>query len=117
MGRDMIAELLTQNHGEYVFRIGAQPPHTALFTAKPADTADGWLGTERTPEQIIGIKEALENLVDEVGGKVSTPLFSRVLLKGSRSPTGFALIRVTKRGAPSIYLTIALTSSECISHA
>jgi hypothetical protein len=78
MGRDMIAELLTQNHGEYVFRIGAQPPHAGLFTDGLTDTTDGWLGTDRTLEQIIGIKGAFENLVDEVGGKVLLLLISYI---------------------------------------
>ncbi|KAF9452399.1 P-loop containing nucleoside triphosphate hydrolase protein [Macrolepiota fuliginosa MF-IS2] len=75
--RDMIAELLTQHHGEYVFRIGAHPPHAELFSGGLSDATQGWTGTERTPEQIDEIREAFENLVDEVGGKVSLLLESR----------------------------------------
>lgn len=68
--RDMIAELLTQHHGEYVFRIGAQPPHTELFSGELADTTFGWTGTERTLGEIDEVRGTLERLVDEVGGKV-----------------------------------------------
>ncbi|EKM80959.1 hypothetical protein AGABI1DRAFT_71614 [Agaricus bisporus var. burnettii JB137-S8] len=98
MGRDMIAELLTQNHGEYVFRIGAQPPHAALFTEELTDTTDGWLGTERTPEQITEIRRVLENLVDEVGGKVSLLYES---LKGAH-PRSNLLLRLPP---PNVSLT------------
>jgi hypothetical protein len=66
----MIAELLTQRHGEYVFRLGAHPLHSELFSGQLSDTTQGWTGTERTLEQIDEIRETLEGLVDEVGGKV-----------------------------------------------
>ena len=72
MARDMIAELLTQQHGEYVFRIGVQPPHAMLFSEESIDAAQGWTGIERTMEQVDEIRESIDRLTDEVGGKVGT---------------------------------------------
>ncbi|KAJ7579139.1 GTP-binding protein 1 [Mycena floridula] len=67
--RDMIAALITQNHGEYVFRIGAQPPHNLLFLGELADDADGWAGIERKTEEIEILVQHITNVVEEVGGK------------------------------------------------
>lgn len=66
----MIAEILTQHHGEYAFRIGAHPPHAELFSGELTDATQGWTGTERTMTQVDEIRESLDRLVDEVGGKV-----------------------------------------------
>ena len=70
--RDMIAELLTQQHGEYVFRIGARPPHAVLFSEGPVNVTQDWIGTDRTLEQVDEIRELIDRLTDEVGGKVGT---------------------------------------------
>ncbi|KAL9711862.1 hypothetical protein Ac2012v2_004935 [Leucoagaricus gongylophorus] len=77
IARDMIAELLTQQHGEYVFRIGVQPPHAMLFSEESIDAAQGWTGIERTMEQVDEIRESIDRLTDEVGGKISLLFESR----------------------------------------
>lgn len=77
MARDMIAELLTQQHGEYVFRIGVQPPHAMLFSEESIDAAQGWTGIERTMEQVDEIRESIDRLTNEVGGKISLLFESR----------------------------------------
>ncbi|KAF5354728.1 hypothetical protein D9756_005278 [Leucocoprinus leucothites] len=98
MARDMIAELLTQHHGEYVFRIGAHPPHTELFSRELTDTTQGWTGTERTFEQIDEIRGTFERLVDEVGGKVS-------LLFESRNATHPRITLLLRLPPPNVSLT------------
>jgi hypothetical protein len=66
----MIAELLTQHHGEYVFRIGAQPPHNKLFAGELSDDADGWTGVSRTEAELDWLHQEITRTVEEVGGKV-----------------------------------------------
>lgn len=53
-----------------MFRIGAQPPHTLLFLDELNDDADGWIGVERTAEQVATLQQEITATVEEVGGKV-----------------------------------------------
>ncbi|KAJ7462317.1 GTP-binding protein 1 [Mycena galericulata] len=69
--RDMIASLITQHHGEYVFRIGLQPPHTKLFAGELTDDAEGWSGVSRTESELDAIHKGIAATVEEVGGKTS----------------------------------------------
>lgn len=72
--RDMVAGLITQHHGEYVLRIGSQPPHEPLFAGYPLDVSDGWTGIARTEQELDTLRQAVTNAVDEVGGKVCLTL-------------------------------------------
>ena len=68
--RDIIASLITQNHGEYVFRIGAQPPHNLLFSGELTDDAAGWIGIERSVGDVDLLRKEIIKAVEEIGGKV-----------------------------------------------
>lgn len=68
--REHIAELLTQNGGEYVFRIGQQLSHKNLFSGELNDETQDWSGTAQTIEDIDTLRVRISNLVEEVGGKV-----------------------------------------------
>ncbi|KAJ8519925.1 hypothetical protein ONZ45_g3159 [Pleurotus djamor] len=70
--RDRVAALITQHHGEYIFRIGARPVHAKLFTGDLSVDSDGWVGTSRTDEEVDYLIEAVASVVEEVGGKCST---------------------------------------------
>ncbi|KAJ7703190.1 GTP-binding protein 1 [Mycena rosella] len=71
LARDMIAALITQHHGEYVFRIGLQPPHAKLFAGELSDDAEGWTGVSRTEQELDVIQQGIISTVEEVGGKTS----------------------------------------------
>jgi hypothetical protein len=66
----MIAALITQHHGEYVFRIGLQPPHAKLFSGEVLDDSFPWTGTARTESELGALRNAIVDTVEEVGGKV-----------------------------------------------
>ncbi|KAG7446497.1 GTP-binding protein 1 [Guyanagaster necrorhizus] len=69
--RDMIAVLITQNYGEYVLRIGSQPPHALLFSGELTDSSDGWTGPDKTPEDLDTLRQKITDAVEGIGGKVS----------------------------------------------
>ncbi|KAK7472562.1 hypothetical protein VKT23_000677 [Stygiomarasmius scandens] len=71
VARDMIAALITRHHGEYVFRIGAQPARSKLFAGELTDDCEGWIGSERTTEELDQLRQVITSTVDEVGGKTS----------------------------------------------
>ncbi|KAF7315749.1 hypothetical protein MIND_00090800 [Mycena indigotica] len=73
--RDLVASLITQNFGEYVFRIGLRPPQAKLFTEELSDDDTGWTGVARTEAEVKTITEKITTVVEEVGGKTSV-LFS-----------------------------------------
>jgi hypothetical protein len=68
--RDMIAALITQHHGEYVFQLGAQPSRAKLFSDSEATDDPGWTGTSRTVQELDALRNGVTKLVEEVGGKV-----------------------------------------------
>lgn len=68
--RDLIAAIITQHHGEYVLRIGSQPPHAKVFTGELLDDPDGWTGIPRTEEELDTLCQEITRTVEEVGGKV-----------------------------------------------
>lgn len=72
----MVASLLTRHRGEYIFRIGSQPPLAKLISGEPIE-GPGWSGTSQTQEEIDTLHKELTNTVEEVGGKVSTLFESR----------------------------------------
>jgi hypothetical protein len=67
----MIAALITQHHGEYVFRIGAQPSRAKLFSDSDTTDDPGWTGTSRTVQELDALRNEMTKLVEEVGGKVT----------------------------------------------
>ncbi|KIK67426.1 hypothetical protein GYMLUDRAFT_37548 [Collybiopsis luxurians FD-317 M1] len=70
--RDMLAALITQNHGEYVFRIGAQPSKAKLFAGElDDDLVQDWSGVERTEDQVEFLIQEITSTVEEIGGKTS----------------------------------------------
>ncbi|KAJ7901837.1 GTP-binding protein 1 [Mycena olivaceomarginata] len=71
LARDLLASLLTQNLGEYVFRIGLHPPHAKLFAGELTDDAEGWTGVSRTEQELDVIHKGIRATVEEVGGKTS----------------------------------------------
>ena len=70
VARDLIAALLTQANGEYVVRVGKQPPRTELFSGDVTDEAPSWTGIARTAEQVTTLCSRLTKTVEEIGGKV-----------------------------------------------
>ncbi|KAI0319165.1 P-loop containing nucleoside triphosphate hydrolase protein [Amylostereum chailletii] len=67
--RDLLTVLLTRRRGEFLLRVGAQPPRDKLFANEALDDADGWLGPDRTEGEVQALKESLRRAVEEVGGK------------------------------------------------
>lgn len=73
--RDSIAALITQNGGEYLVRLGAQPPAAKLLDRSLTDEMDGWTGQERTQEDIEFLQTKFTEAVEEIGGKVCRVCF------------------------------------------
>lgn len=69
VARDRLSALLTQNNGEYVLRIGRQPPHALLFANDLSDETSEWTGVPRTAEEIMKIREEITKTIEEIGGK------------------------------------------------
>ncbi|KAJ3514147.1 hypothetical protein NMY22_g14838 [Coprinellus aureogranulatus] len=67
--RDRIAALLTRHNGEYVIRIGEQPPREDLFSGELTDETAGWKGTARSAQEIKTLVQELTKTVEEVGGR------------------------------------------------
>ncbi|CAA7263154.1 unnamed protein product [Cyclocybe aegerita] len=70
--RDLVASLLMQHNGEYVLRIGQQPPRAELFSGELTESTAGWTGLERTVRDIETLRKRITKSVEEVGGKMST---------------------------------------------
>ena len=70
----MIAALITHHHGEYIFRLGAQPSRAKLFS-EVTDTPDGWTGIPRTEKELDVLQHAITTTVEELGGKVMGTIF------------------------------------------
>jgi hypothetical protein len=70
IAKDLLSSLLTQRQGEYIIRIGQQPPHTKLFSDELADECEGWSGASRTHDEIDKLRTAIIETVEEIGGKV-----------------------------------------------
>ncbi len=79
MARDMLAALITQFHGEYVFRIGAQPSKAKLFAGGLDDDGDGWTGIERAVDQLDLLHQEISNAVEAFGGKVCARSLARLV--------------------------------------
>lgn len=77
--------MLTQNHGEYVLRVGAQPSKAKLFAGDlDNDVAEDWSGTERTEDMLNFLLQEITSTVEEVGGKVTTMKHDQRLLLNVR---------------------------------
>lgn len=68
--RDILAGFLTRHKGEYILRLGAHPSNASLFAADASTSADGWIGTPRTDQELARMCAEVTRLVEEVGGKV-----------------------------------------------
>ena len=73
IAKDLLSSLLTQRQGEYIIRIGQQPPHAKLFSDELADDCEGWSGASRTHDEIDKLRTAIIETVEEIGGKVRSP--------------------------------------------
>ncbi|KII92911.1 hypothetical protein PLICRDRAFT_104001 [Plicaturopsis crispa FD-325 SS-3] len=69
--RDLLATLITQHRGEYIFRLGAQPLHEKLYSGDVGEESDGWTGIPRSQEQITVLRDGIAAQVEEIGGKTS----------------------------------------------
>ncbi|KDQ28159.1 hypothetical protein PLEOSDRAFT_1041821 [Pleurotus ostreatus PC15] len=69
--RDNLAALITQNHGEYVLRMGSRPPSINMFAGDLNDDTDGYTGTPRMAGELDYLTEAISAGLDEIGGKTS----------------------------------------------
>lgn len=69
--RDLLAALLTQTNGEYLFRVGQQPPRLELYSDDLTDETPSWKGIARTAEDVNILCSRLTTIVEEIGGKVS----------------------------------------------
>ncbi|KAF8844664.1 P-loop containing nucleoside triphosphate hydrolase protein [Paxillus ammoniavirescens] len=95
--RNALASLLTQHKGEYIFRIGARPPHDPLFAGEHFGDAPGWTGHPRTEEEVDILITGLRRAQEDIGGKAS------VLLRiGGSYPRATVLLRLPP---PSVALT------------
>ncbi|KAF7376153.1 GTP-binding protein 1 [Mycena sanguinolenta] len=78
IARDLLAGLLTQHSGEYVFRIGLRPPHAKLWAGELTDDCEGWTGVSRTEQELDVIHKGIQATVEEVGGKTSVLFQTRI---------------------------------------
>ncbi|KAJ7287523.1 GTP-binding protein 1 [Mycena rebaudengoi] len=97
VARDTIAALITQHHGEYVFRIGLRPPQAKLFAGELTDELEGWTGVARTDQELDVILRGITSVVEEVGGKTS------VLFRSQAGHPRLALL--LRLPPPSVSLT------------
>ena len=80
--RDMIAGLITRHQGEYIFRLGLQPPLAKLYAGEDFAQDEGWRSIARTEFEIDTLRNGVTTIVEEVGGKVRFSLtnFRKCLL-------------------------------------
>ncbi|KAH8107926.1 P-loop containing nucleoside triphosphate hydrolase protein [Cristinia sonorae] len=78
--RDMVASILTRGRGEHIFRIGARPLHTKLFSGEEITAGDKDGGISRTVEELDILRERITEIVDEVGGKTTVLFEERIVL-------------------------------------
>ena len=69
--------MLTRRRGELVFRIGARPAYEKLFAGETATDLGPLQGDARTEEEVELLASRIADVVDELGGKVSSPAFTR----------------------------------------
>ena len=68
--RDVLSNLMTTHRGEYVLRLGRRPLHATLFGTDSSTSADGWIGTPRSDEELNVMVEETVRIVEDVGGRV-----------------------------------------------
>jgi hypothetical protein len=104
----MIAALITQHRGEYVLRIGEQPPRAQLFAGGLSDDTDGWSGVPRTVQELDLLKDGIIRTVEEVGGKVGGAHISPQ--RRSLTPWGpqTSVLFESRTGHPRISLLLRL---------
>lgn len=108
----MIAELITQHRGEYVFRIGEQPPRAQLFAGEVSGDSEGWSGVPRTVQELDLLRDGITRAVEEVGGKVGESSTS-TQNKSLMCPSDFCSLR-NENGASADIFTSEVTSTKCL---
>ncbi|GJE92240.1 P-loop containing nucleoside triphosphate hydrolase protein [Phanerochaete sordida] len=95
--RDLVASVLTRRRGELVFRIGARPAYDKLFAGETTADLGPLQGVARTEEEVEILASRIADVVDELGGKIST------LYKTTDGPPRAALL--LRLPPPSVALT------------
>lgn len=113
IAKDLLSSLLTQRQGEYIIRIGQQPPHTKLFADELADNCDGWSGVSRRHDEIDKLRTAIIETVEEIGGKVRIPLGG---ISTNLLATGFGVARKPRCTVP-VDTALTFTSALRVEHA
>ena len=68
--RDLLSNLMTTHRGEYVLRLGRRPLHSTLFNPDPSSSADDWIGTPRSDDELKRMVDETVRIVEDVGGRV-----------------------------------------------
>lgn len=87
--RDSLASLLTRWKGECIFRIGARPPVSTLFSGEPIDNASGWTGTSLGEDHIGKAILGVEKVVVDIGAMMSV-----LFRAGGSHPRAVLLLRL-----------------------
>lgn len=87
--RNSLASLLTRWRGECIFRIGARPPASTLFSGEPVDNASGWTGTSLGEDHIGKAILVVEKVVADIGAMVSV-----LFRAGGSHPRAVLLLRL-----------------------
>ncbi|KIK26976.1 hypothetical protein PISMIDRAFT_28218 [Pisolithus microcarpus 441] len=87
--RDSLASLLTRWKGECIFRIGARPPVSTLFSGEPVDNASGWTGTSLGEDHIGKAILGVEKVVVDIGAMMSV-----LFRAGGSHPRAVLLLRL-----------------------
>ena len=109
----MIAELITQHRGEYVLRVGEQPPRAQLFTGELSDDTDGWSGIPRTVQELDLLKDGIIRTVEEVGGKVGDAHISTQKIANTMGSSDLSSVRITDGASTDISIA-EVTSFKCL---
>ena len=78
-----ITQLLTRRRGEYILRVGARPKLLALYTNKPLEDVQEWIGNPLPSQDVERMIKNLQKAVEDIGGKVSQAVNRIQLLERS----------------------------------
>jgi hypothetical protein len=112
--RDLIAALITRHRGEYVFRIGSQPPRVKLYSGEAFDE-EGWTGISRTPQEVETLQKEMTATVEEVGGKVQYVFHHFCCVSDAISWKDLCSVRYTDQSCTN-HSAFTIAPSERLSH-
>ncbi|KIL66188.1 hypothetical protein M378DRAFT_186026 [Amanita muscaria Koide BX008] len=69
--KDLLSSLLTRRQGEYILRVGHQPPQAQLFANELSNDGDGWSGIQRTDTELDQLRTIIIETVEEIGAKAT----------------------------------------------